>query len=68
MLAFLVCYLLIPGVGARGPGQHLLLGLGLAIFMAAFDIALGKLVMRFEWRRIEQDFNPARGQRAFEPW
>lgn len=41
--------------------EHLLLGLGLAGFMAAFDIAIGRLVMRFKWPRIWQDFNPSSG-------
>lgn len=60
-LAFLVCYILVPGIGLQGPRQHLILGAVLAAFMAAFDIAIGKLVMRFSWQRIIRDFNPRSG-------
>jgi hypothetical protein len=61
LLAFGLCYLFVPAIGAAGVGEHLLLGLGLASFMAAFDVAIGKLVMRFKWPRIWQDFNPSSG-------
>jgi hypothetical protein len=44
VLAFGVCLLLVPGIGLRGPGAHLGLGLGLAGFMALFDLALGRWV------------------------
>jgi hypothetical protein len=60
-LAFLVCYILVPGIGLQGPRQHLILGAVLAAFMAAFDIAIGKLVMRFSWQRIIRDFSPRSG-------
>ena len=61
VLAFVVCYLLVPGIGLKGLVQHLYLGIGLATFMATFDIAFGRVVMRFKWPRIWQDFNPASG-------
>lgn len=61
LLAFLVCYLLVPGIGLTGFWPHLYLGLVLAAFMASFDIALGRLLLRFKWPRIWQDFNPASG-------
>lgn len=61
LLAFGLCYLLVPGIGAVGWLQHLLLGLGLAGFMAAFDVAIGRWVMRLKWGRIAQDFNPKNG-------
>lgn len=61
LLALAVCWLLVPGVGVAGFWQHLYLGLGIAGFMAAFDIAIGKFVMRMKWPRIWQDFNPASG-------
>jgi hypothetical protein len=60
-LAFLVCYILVPGIGLQGPRQHLILGAVLAAFMATFDIAFGKLVMRFSWQRVLRDFNPRSG-------
>lgn len=60
-LAFAVCYAMVPGIGLRGLQQHLVLGAILAAFMASFDIAFGRWVMRFKWQRIRQDFNPASG-------
>lgn len=60
-LAFVVCYWLVPGVGLQGGLQHFLLGVLLATFMATFDVAFGRLVMRFGWPRIWRDFNPASG-------
>ena len=61
LLAFGLCYFFVPAIGAAGFGEHMLLGLGLAAFMAAFDIAIGRFVMRFKWARIWQDFNPSSG-------
>lgn len=61
LLAFAVCYFLVPGIGLRTTAGHLLLGLFLAAFMAAFDLAMGRLLLRRSWRRALQDFNPARG-------
>jgi len=60
-LAFGVCYVLVPAIGLQGPFAHIGLGLLLAAFMASFDIAFGRLVMRFKWPRIWRDFNPASG-------
>lgn len=60
-LAFGVCWLLVPGIGLQGWVPHLALGLVLAAFMAGFDIALGRWVLRLKWPRILQDFNPASG-------
>lgn len=61
LLAFGVCLWWVPGLGLQGAAQHLALGGVLAAFMAGFDIAFGRLVLRLRWRRILQDFNPARG-------
>ncbi len=60
-LAFAVCYAMVPGIGAQGIRQHIVLGVFLAAFMASFDIAIGKAVMRLKWQRIWKDFNPAGG-------
>lgn len=60
-LAFALCYVFVPAIGATGLAGHLLLGLALAAFMAAFDIAIGRLVMRLKWPRIWQDFDPRQG-------
>lgn len=61
LLAFGLCYVFVPALGARGAAAHLVVGLGLAGFMAAFDIAIGRLILRFTWARIGQDFRPSRG-------
>lgn len=61
LLALLLCYFYVPGIGAQGAVGHGLLGLGQAAFMAAFDVAMGRLVMRMPWPRIGRDFNPASG-------
>lgn len=61
LLAFAICAVMVPGLGLVGWTAHLALGLGLAAFMAAFDIAIGRFVMRLKWPRILRDFNPASG-------
>jgi hypothetical protein len=61
LLAFAVCWFAVPGIGLKGLGAHLALGIFLAAFMAAFDIAIGRFVMRLKWPRILRDFNPASG-------
>ena len=61
MLAFGVCYLLVPGIGLQSAQSHLLLGVILAVFMASFDIAIGKWLMRKSWAKIWPDFNPSTG-------
>ena len=63
VLAFGVCLLLVPGIGLRGPGAHLGLGLGLAGFMALFDLALGRWVLRRRWSQALADFDPGAGNR-----
>lgn len=75
-LAFLICWFQVPGLQMRTETSHLVLGVGLAVFMAMFDVAIGRLVMRKHWRRIWPDFNPATGNHllygliclSFTPW
>ncbi|MCZ8293751.1 MAG: hypothetical protein O9312_09575 [Hylemonella sp.] len=61
LLAFAGCYFLVPGVGLTTMGEHLILGAGLALFMASFDLAMGLLLLRRSWRKALADFNPATG-------
>ncbi|KAB0583971.1 hypothetical protein F7Q92_05735 [Ideonella dechloratans] len=63
LLAFGVCLLLVPGIGLHGPVAHLGLGLGLAGFMALFDLALGRWVLRRRWSQALADFDPRTGNR-----
>lgn len=61
LLAFGICFLLVPGIGLIGAGPHLALGLVLAAWMASFDIALGRLLLRKPWHKIWPDFQPGTG-------
>lgn len=61
LLASAICWLLVPGVELQSPAAHLLLGIGLAAFMASFDIAIGRWLMRKSWAKIWPDFNPRTG-------
>ena len=60
-LAFAICFLQVPGIHLRSPQAHLALGVGLALFMAAFDVSIGRLLMHKAWRKIWPDFNPLTG-------
>ncbi len=61
VLAFVICWLLVPPLQLQGALAHGLLGLTLAAFMAAFDLAIGRIVMRKPWHKLWPDFNPATG-------
>lgn len=61
LLALGVCAWGVPGMGLNSLAGHLLLGGVLALFMAAFDAALGRWLLRRPWARVAQDFNPASG-------
>lgn len=61
LLALAICWWLVPDIGLRTAGTHVVLGIGLAAFMAAFDIAVGRLLMRKAWAKIWPDFNPSTG-------
>jgi hypothetical protein len=60
-LAFAICWLIVPGIGLQSARSHLLLGIGIAVFMAGFDIAIGRWLMRKSWAQIWPDFNPRTG-------
>lgn len=57
LLAFGLCYLFVPKIGLIGIREHLFLGLGLSVFMAAFDVVIARFLMHFKWSRIWQDFD-----------
>jgi hypothetical protein len=61
VLAFCVCYFLVPDIAIKSSAGLVALGSLLAAFMAGFDIILGKLLMKKSWRKIANDFNPATG-------
>jgi hypothetical protein len=60
-LAFAVCAWRVPSLGLSDTGPLLALGLVLSAFMAGFDIAIGKWVMRKSWAKIRPDFDPRTG-------
>jgi hypothetical protein len=76
LLAFALCAWQVPGFGLATPAQHLALGAVLAVFMAGFDIAIGRFLMRKPWRKIRPDFDPSTGNYlvygllllVFMPW
>lgn len=61
LLAFAICMVLVPGVGLQTAKAHFMLGLLLAAFMASFDIAIGRWLMRKSWAKIWPDFWPSTG-------
>lgn len=61
LLLFVVCYFWVPRLGLVSPESLLALGLLLAIFMALFDLLLGRYVIKLRWRVILRDFDPRQG-------
>jgi cytochrome c biogenesis protein CcdA len=61
LLALAICFVWVPSIGLQSAPAHMLLGLALAAFMASFDIAVGRWLMRKAWHKIWPDFNPASG-------
>jgi hypothetical protein len=60
-LAFGICFLLVPDIGVVEPAGLFVIGLALSLFMASFDIALGKMLLKLSWSKIIQDFDPRTG-------
>ncbi len=61
LIAFGICWAWVPGLGLPTRTAHLALGLGLATFMAGFDVALGRWLLRKPWAKIWPDFDPRQG-------
>lgn len=61
LLAFAVCWFLVPGIDLRGVGPHLALGAFLAAWLAAYDVALGLWLLRRPLRIVLRDFDPTTG-------
>jgi hypothetical protein len=61
LLAFAVCYIMVPWLDINVEYQLVLVGLVLAVFMASFDIILARFVVKLKWKSIINDFNPAKG-------
>ena len=61
ILATSLCYLWVPAMALKSDSALLTLGTCLAVFMASFDIALGKWVLKRTWAKALQDLNPQSG-------
>lgn len=61
LLAFALCWWRVPPMGITATLPLLGIGLVLALFMAAFDILLGRWLLKRPWSRAFEDFNPATG-------
>jgi hypothetical protein len=61
LLAFAVCYLFIPAMGLSTQFEAMALGALLAVYMASFDIAVGRFLMKRRWAQIADDFDPRKG-------
>lgn len=61
LLAFAACFLAVPPLGLSDRAPLLALGAGLAAFMAAFDILIGRVVARNPWASVLGDFDPRGG-------
>jgi len=76
VLAFVLCGWQVPAMGVTATLPLLGIGLVLALFMAAFDVLLGRWLLKRPWSRAFGDFNPAGGNPllfgiillAFFPW
>lgn len=61
LLAFAVCYFFVSSMGLTTRFSAIALGAFLSAFMASFDIAVGRLLMRRKWALIAEDFDPRKG-------
>ena len=61
LLAFCICFAVVPTTGVRSREGLLALGAVLAAFMAAFDAAVGRYVAKRPWKAVRDDFNPTKG-------
>lgn len=61
VLAFGVCYAFVPSMGLYSAPSLLILGTCIALFMASFDIVLGRLLLRRSWGKAFSDLNPRTG-------
>ncbi len=61
LLAFAVCCLFIPAMGLSTLFEAMALGALLAVYMASFDIAVGRFLMKRRWVLIAEDFDPRKG-------
>jgi hypothetical protein len=61
LLALVLCAWRVPAMGVTATAPLLAIGGVLALFMAAFDVLLGRWLLKRPWSRAFEDFNPAGG-------
>ena len=61
VLAFIVCYFMVPRTGLTKPDELIILGFIISLAMASFDILLSKILLRRSWSKIFDEFNPKKG-------
>ncbi|MDT8990412.1 hypothetical protein RQP54_05985 [Curvibacter sp. APW13] len=61
LLATAVCAYFSPYWGVHTPAGLTALGMAFSVFMAAFDVAVGRWLMRRTWQQIATDFDPRSG-------
>jgi hypothetical protein len=60
-LIFGVTWVALPWVGATHPWEFMGISYLWLCLMLVFDLAFGRLVFHFPWKRIRADFDPRRG-------
>ena len=60
-LAFGICWLLVPGIGIATTTGAIGVGVVASGWMAAFDVAIGRAVMKQPWPSVLRDFDLRRG-------
>ena len=60
-LCLLICYFYIPMLNIHTDSGLILLGVSLSLFMFAFDVTLGRLVMKAKWTSIFDELNLLKG-------
>jgi hypothetical protein len=56
-----IAWLLAPWIHATGGGELVAVGIVWLLFLLAFEVAVGRFVMRASWKRIASDFDLRRG-------
>ncbi len=60
-LCLIICYFYVPTLNIHTDSGLIKLGISLSLVMAAFDVALGRLVMKARWSIIFDEFNVLKG-------
>lgn len=72
----LICFFYVPLLGVATAAGQILLGVSLSAFMLAFDVAMGRAVLKMNWSRVLEDLDLRKGNllalgllaMAFCPW